>query len=314
MLHTMNKYLVSQGHEVKVMTRGGDHVTNKNGKNYFKKIQRVKTFEGIDIFYEGVTMYNELFRWADVVITHLDQTGKAINLCRSFEKKLVHLIHNSHYRHEVVDINKLNHYIIYNSQWLKDLLKYPLKNTVLRPPVIEKDYRMKPTGKAITLINCYQPKGGDILVRLAEELPHRKFIGVMGYGVQVVGDRKNLTYLENTEKIQDVYKQSKIIIMPSTYESFGRVAIEAAAAGIPVIVTNTPGLKEALGDAGLFITNRDNIEEWVGAIKSLDNEINYKSQVAKGKKRAKELTLQAEGELKEFEQFLLKIKEEKYHV
>jgi hypothetical protein len=57
MIHTMNKYLVSKGHEVRVMVRGGDHVTSKNGKNFYRKLKGGKEYEGVRIYREGVTMY-----------------------------------------------------------------------------------------------------------------------------------------------------------------------------------------------------------------------------------------------------------------
>jgi glycosyltransferase involved in cell wall biosynthesis len=223
------------------------------------------------------------------------------------------LIHNTHYNDLIRVINPLNGYVIYNSEWVKDKLRYPQESYVLHPPVDHKEYTVRPTGKAIALVNCYKPKGGDILVELAKALPKRKFIGVFGYGDQVVGDQKNITYLENTDDIKAVYRKSRIVIMPSTYESFGRVAVEASASGIPVVVTNTPGLREALDYAGLFIMNRDNIEEWVKAIEDLDDDELYKKVGSLGKKRAKEITAQSERELEGLEKWLLEVAKKQYH-
>ncbi len=46
------------------------------------------------------------------------------------------------------------------------------------------------------------------------------------------------------------------------------MAIEAAASGIPVVAAATPGLKEALGPAGIFC-ERDNLDAWVTEIRRL---------------------------------------------
>ncbi|WP_262928542.1 glycosyltransferase family 4 protein [Streptomyces sp. CBMA152] len=49
---------------------------------------------------------------------------------------------------------------------------------------------------------------------------------------------------------EHVYSRSRVILMPSLYESWGRVAVEAFASGIPVIAHTTPGLVESMGEAG----------------------------------------------------------------
>lgn len=58
-------------------------------------------------------------------------------------------------------------------------------------------------------------------------------------------------------KVQDVrriYGTSDIVVVPSLHESFGRVAAEAMANGIPVVASNLPPLRDLLGDdeAGLL--------------------------------------------------------------
>jgi Holliday junction resolvasome RuvABC DNA-binding subunit len=71
--------------------------------------------------------------------------------------------------------------------------------------------------------------------------------------------------------------------------------------------------KEALDYAGLFIMNRDNIEEWVKAIEDLDDDELYKKAGSLGKKRAKEITAQSERELEGLEKWLLEVAKKQYH-
>ena len=65
-----------------------------------------------------------------------------------------------------------------------------------------------------------------------------------------------------------VYGKSNIVLMPSDYESYGRVALEAAINRLPVICTPTDGLKECLGAAGLYF-DRNDIEGMAKKIEEL---------------------------------------------
>ena len=47
---------------------------------------------------------------------------------------------------------------------------------------------------------------------------------------------------KNRRELPDYYNASEIIILPSHYESFGIVALEAMACGVPVITTDTTGI------------------------------------------------------------------------
>jgi glycosyltransferase involved in cell wall biosynthesis len=93
--------------------------------------------------------------------------------------------------------------------------------------------------------------------------------------------------------------------MPSQYESYGRTAVEALASGIPVIAAPTPGLKESLNGSGIFCNL--NLDEWVGAIKELDNNVKYKEASDRALKRFAEIQLQSERELDEMEHFIMDI-------
>ena len=91
--------------------------------------------------------------------------------------------------------------------------------------------------------------------------------------------------------------------MPSSYESWGRVATEAILNGIPVIAHPTEGLMENLGESGIFI-DRDNTDAWVTEIKKLlKNSVYYKKQSDKCRLRYEDL--KPEKQLEKFERFIL---------
>ena len=80
----------------------------------------------------------------------------------------------------------------------------------------------------------------------------------------------------------DVWARTKVLLMPSTYESYGMVAVEALASGIPVIACPTPGLKESLDYAGIF-PHSTSLKLWQSELARLLTDDNYyaeRSQLA----------------------------------
>ena len=199
---------------------------------------------------------------ADVIFTHLDSTGVAINWARHYKKHLVFLSHNDH-DYRIVRARPLNISVVYNNKANQKNVSggaYPNPSIVCKPPIFADDVKYnRKHGQNVTLINCNENKGGKILVELAKRLPKIKFLGVLGsYGEQIIDDTyKNLKYVAQTPDVHLIYGKSNIILMPSDYESYGRVALEAAINRLPVICTPTDGLKECLGAAGLYFDRND---------------------------------------------------------
>jgi len=52
------------------------------------------------------------------------------------------------------------------------------------------------------------------------------------------------------EELADYYRSVELLVVPSRYEPFGIVALEAIASGCPVVASNTGGLPEAVGSCG----------------------------------------------------------------
>ena len=228
--------------------------------------------------------------WSHVVFTHLDYTRWTIGAAQLYKKPVFHLIHNSHLYPEIVNANA-NQHIVYNSFWLKDKLNYNWPNFIMTPPV---DYRIYDLGidpsknEYITLINLNENKGGKIFEKIAEAMPHKRFLGVLGsYDEQVRPSIKNLTIVPNSANILQHYRKTRILLMPSQYESWGRTATEAMCSGIPVICSEAEGLKENCGKAGIYIKDRNDIKSWVKAITELDNAQKYSEASRKAKDRSR---------------------------
>ena len=65
-------------------------------------------------------------------------------------------------------------------------------------------------------------------------------------------DIKFIDYISNEEKFV-FYKLADLFIYPSFYEGFGFPPLEAAAAGVPVIVSTASSLSETMGEAALMV-------------------------------------------------------------
>ena len=281
MLHRIVKHLQSKGHNVRILLHQANHYKITN--NY--------VFDGVDVFPPNPNVIENLFNWANIVFTHLDYTKWSISYAAMRNKPVFHLIHNSHPYPEIINAER-NQHIVYNSKWLKEELAYKFDNFTLTPPI---DFGYFNTNTDswendfITLINLNENKGGKIFEQIARALPNKKFLAVKGsYDEQCIPLLENVTIMNNTSDIREVYKQTKILLMPSKYESWGMTATEAMCYGIPVICTETPGLKENCDKAGIYIKNRDDIKEWVNAVCRLDEEKSYKSASRKAIAKAKE--------------------------
>jgi glycosyltransferase involved in cell wall biosynthesis len=90
-------------------------------------------------------------------------------------------------------------------------------------------------------------------------------------------DRIRITGYLSEEKIAGWYAKAKVFAFPSLDEGFGMPALEAMAAGVPVIAGNRSSLPEVCGNAAFFV-NPESDEELAGAIELLthDEELRVK--------------------------------------
>lgn len=297
MLHAMLSDLVKRGHEAVVVIDQGRGHKQLGIKPY--------VHDGVCVSEDKRTLKD-----IDVLLTHLDRTPDAEKWCEKTGVPLVQIFHN-HERPTTVNHCDLG---VYNTHHL--LLHTPMTDehaetptVVIRPPVWAKHYTVERTnegqGEAITLINLTKPKGVEMFYTLARMFPKLPFLGVKGsYGEQIVRQLPNVTIVENQKDIREVYRHTKILLMPSSYESYGRCAVEASCSGIPVIANPTKGLREALSaidERGLFPL--PDSDSWGCAIKyTLET---YPARVRDALWVAK--NLDPDGDMDEFELSLLRL-------
>lgn len=291
MLHSMLRPLSARGHRVTVWLSHPGSVA----ESYEIDGVRVVPYQ------EGAGFAAEA-QGADVLLSHFENVPLVSGLARARRIPVVVICHDSFATsfHNAAGADL----VVYNSEWIRRegeifYARYPREflprqTIVVRPPVIAEDYRTEP-GDHATLVNLNPDKGGDIFWQIAAWSPRWRFLGVRGaYGQQVQPPPR----LPNCEVVdgvtgQDmrthVYARSRVMLMPSLYESWGRVAIEAYASGIPVVAHPTPGLVESLGSAGIF-AYRDDLNAWVLALESLRDPKNWEDASRRARARSDELS------------------------
>lgn len=92
------------------------------------------------------------------------------------------------------------------------------------------------------------------------------------------------------EEMPDLMEASDLVVYPSLQEGFGFPALEAMAAGIPVIASNTSCLPEVLGDGAMLVDPTD-VKAFIGATQAVLTGPELRQElIARGRARAAQYT------------------------
>jgi len=257
-LHELLKALARRGHDVAV-TLTTSHEDDTDYQLDGIRIRSCQSFLELQMFACA----------ADVVVAHLAAVPIAVEVARIHKRPLVQLVHGDD-RKSRQRVKLGAELVVFCAEWMTEKFSHLASPcTVVHPPIDPSVYATNP-GEKVTLVNLSHLKGVDIFYKLVDKLPDLDFLGVVGgHEKQIIKNFPNLEIVENTSNMKEaVYSQTKVVLMPSRYESYGRIAIEAAVSGIPTIATPTPGLREAIGSSGMFV-ELDRVENWVTALRRI---------------------------------------------
>lgn len=104
-------------------------------------------------------------------------------------------------------------------------------------------------------------KGLDSFIRLAERCPEIKIV-IVGKVLEtnLPNNIIQLGVVSDTQKLIDYYTMADVFFNPSLRETFGKVTIEAMAAGTPAIVYNATASPELIIEGCGYVVNVNDIE------------------------------------------------------
>jgi glycosyltransferase involved in cell wall biosynthesis len=291
--HAVNKYLVSRGWRVIVVVHD----------------YQVPVIDGVECVAFG--QHEAVLDQATLFFCQNYDTRAALQLLEPYGRPVVFFLHIDKEKQDILQTRfAVPIGVVYNSLTQKEVNPTVHPNTIVRPFIPFELF--KPRARAqqagpITLLNCNENKGGKVLQRLAAAMRDVPFMGVAGaYSEQLTsGATPNLHYKPLQDDPRPIYEEAGIVIMPSRSESWGRVALEAMASGIPVIVSRAPGLRECTAGAAVAYCQPDDLGCWSEAIRRLRSDgMAYREAVAAGLRRIEEL--KKADDFAEFEDWLVR--------
>lgn len=129
-------------------------------------------------------------------------------------------------------------------------------------------------------------KGLDLLIKACSSLTFKYKLRIGGTGILLqkfktlaieAGIADNALFLGNIEpqEIERFYSSIDLFVLPSRYETFGVVLIEALASGIPVVATKCGGPEDIITDECGLLTDTNDSTQLGTAIESIF--LNYKN-------------------------------------
>ena len=183
-------------------------------------------------------------------------------------------------------------------------------------PVSKEGLVLKGSNKIVLMVGRYSyQKDQATIIKAMPLLADDVELWLAGYGetheklqdlanTLDVAERVHLLGLRND--VPNLLKASDIVVQSSHIEGFGLAAVEAMAAGKPVIASNVDGLSGVVEGAGLLFEH-ENAQQLADAISSvLKDKKQYQSLVENGYKRASIYTIEtmADRYLKEYNRIM----------
>lgn len=287
-------------------------LTSTNNKPYTFEgvsVQQIDTPNVLDINADPGPIAKQLIDInADIVVGQNELSYPAVLAAREAGAISVVNVHTPpKYGRGIAMAMRETDYAVYNT--LTSARQWGEPNAfVLHPPINPLPTEYSTNGDAYTLLSSLVNKGVTVVLDLAQRFPNKRFIIVRSpaeptHGLSDLEERvASLPNVELHPRVapEDVpfyLKQTRILLVPSRYETYGMSAIEAAGYGIPTVHVDTPHVREGIGDGAVLVPPLD-VKATARGISVIEKRYNIYSEAARQK--AEWLDKRQKTELEQF--------------
>lgn len=303
-------------HRTMIAANGDRFVLTKTDEPYEFEGINVKPIDAknvLDIKTDPMPIVEQLKQLdATVVIGQNELSLAAVKAARVVGAASIVNIHTPpRYGRNLADAMYETDYAIYNTRTSAEQWGEP-KALVVHPPISPLPSKTFTGGDAYTVLSSLINKGVEVVLALAVLYPDKRFIIVRSpaeptHGLKDIEERvaklPNVELLPRVapEEVHKYLKQTRILLVPSRYETYGMSAIEAAGYGIPTVHVDTPHVREGIGDGAILVPPMD-VYATAAAIETIEK--NYDLYSLNARKRAEWLHVRQEIELQQFAEFI----------
>jgi glycosyltransferase involved in cell wall biosynthesis len=166
------------------------------------------------------------------------------------------------------------------------------------PSLIEVDPDDEETTRQVALfVNPLLSRGLVVAVALARERPDVRFAFQLSWPLRrrdhralrrCIRGQPNIELRTYEQQSARVYRDARVLVLPYQVDNRPRVVLEAQWNGIPVLATDLPAHREAVGPGGLFVAADAPLAEWATSFGALwDDRSNYERVRASARAHAR---------------------------
>lgn len=125
--------------------------------------------------------------------------------------------------------------------------------------------------RIIQLLRCFEKiceSNNIVVLKIAGDGPQRDQVNEMIYSSEVLKKTVRVLGLLPREKVLDLLSETNVLVLPSAFETFGVVCIEAMAVGRPVICTRN-GSADFVDDSNGILIDVDADDQLIDAMRKL---------------------------------------------
>lgn len=156
---------------------------------------------------------------------------------------------------------------------------------------LRKQHDLPENAIVVLLVGAYERKGIDCAVNAVIGLPEAerarvRFVAVGSGDHEGLNNRyahQNFLFLPNQQNIADYYRMADIFLLPTKYEPFGLVILEAMASALPCIVSDQAGASELIVDgySGYVIGSTTDDKPYSDKLSKLINDTDFRLKMGK---------------------------------